>query len=175
MAVRKIIKMGHPLLMQPAAKVLEFNTPALDQLIEDMQDTMSAYDGAGLAATQIAVMQQVVIFGFDQNRRYPNADAVPKTVLINPEMTPLNDEQENGWEGCLSIPGMRGLVPRFKKILYRGYSPDGEAIEATAEGFHARVVQHEVDHLLGILYPYRIKNLQNFGYEDELFNRNASS
>jgi peptide deformylase len=169
MAVRKVIKMGHPLLLQTAKIVENFNTAELDQLIGDMKDTMAELNGAGLAAPQIAVSQRVMIFGVAENPRYPDVEPVPETVLINPEITILDPEQESGWEGCLSVPGMRGLVPRYKSIRYRGYDQKGELIEREAHGFHARVVQHELDHLDGILYPQRIKDMRNFGFEDALF------
>jgi len=169
MAVQKVIKMGHPLLFQRASKVENFNTPELDKLIIDMKDTMDELNGAGLAAPQIAVSLQIMIFGITENPRYPDIEPVPETVLINPEITILDSEKESAWEGCLSVPHMRGLVPRYKSIKYRGYNQKGELIEREASGFHARVVQHELDHLDGILYPQRIENMQNFGFEDELF------
>ena len=169
MAVRKVIKMGHPLLLQQAEKVKEFNTPELDELITDMKDTMADLDGAGLAAPQIAVSQRIMIFGVATNPRYPDVEHVPETVLINPEITVLDSEKESGWEGCLSVPHMRGLVPRYKSIIYKGYNQTGELIEREANGFHARVVQHELDHLDGILYPQRIEDIRNFGFEDALF------
>jgi len=169
MAVRKVIKMGDPLLLQTAKIVENFNSPELEQLVADMKDTMAELNGAGLAAPQIAVSQRVMIFGVAENPRYPDVEAVPETVLINPEVTLLDQEQESGWEGCLSVPGMRGLVPRYKSIRYRGYDQKGELIEREAHGFHARVVQHELDHLDGVLYPQRIKDMRNFGFEDVLF------
>ena len=169
MAVRKVIKMGHPLLLERAKEVESYATPELDSLINDMKDTMADLDGAGLAAPQIAQSLRIVIFGVEANSRYPDVESVPETVLINPEITVLDSEKEPGWEGCLSVPRMRGLVPRYKSIKYRGYDQNGELIEREASGFHARVVQHEVDHLDGILYPQRIENMQNFGFEDELF------
>lgn len=169
MAVRKVIKMGHPLLFQPAELVKEFNTAELDELIVDMKDTMDDLEGAGLAAPQIAVSQRVMIFGVTANPRYPDVEHVPETVLINPEITILDTEKESGWEGCLSVPSMRGLVPRYKAITYRGYDQTGVLIEREASGFHARVVQHELDHLDGILYPQRIEDMRNFGFEDTLF------
>jgi len=174
MAIRKILKMGHPLLTQTAELVKAFNTESLDQLIIDLNDTMEANNGAGLAAPQIGEMQQVVIFGVQKNPRYPDAESVPYTVLINPVITPLSDEIESGWEGCLSIPGMRGLVPRYTHIRYQGVAPNGDPIDIEAKGFHARVVQHEVDHLFGTLYPRRIKDLRYFGFEDELFTSDQS-
>jgi len=169
MAVRKVIKMGHPLLLQQAETVSNFNTPELDALIDDMKDTMQDLDGAGLAAPQIAISQRVMIFGVAENPRYPDVEHVPETVLINPEITILDSEKESGWEGCLSVPHMRGLVPRYKSIRYKGYDQYGELIEREASGFHARVVQHELDHLDGILYPQRIEDMKNFGFEDALF------
>lgn len=169
MTARAVLKMGHPILQQVAETVTEFNTPELHALLQDMQDTMRAMQGAGLAAPQIGVSQRVVIFGVTQNPRYPDVEPVPQTVLINPEIDYLDDTRVKGWEGCLSIPGMRGLVPRFQHIRYRGYDAMGERIEREAHGFHARVVQHEVDHLDGILYPYRIEDLREFGFNSELF------
>lgn len=169
MAVRKVIKMGHPLLLQQAELVTEFNTSELDDLITDMKDTMDDLDGAGLAAPQIAVSQRVIIFGVAANPRYPDVEHVPETVLINPEITILDTEKESGWEGCLSVPHMRGLVPRYKVIKYQGYDQKGVLIEREAQGFHARVVQHELDHLDGILYPQRIEDMRNFGFEEALF------
>ncbi len=169
MAVQQVIKMGHPLLLERAVEVENFNTVELNQLIADMKDTMAALNGAGLAAPQIAVSQRVVIFGISSNTRYPDAEFVPETVLINPEIAIIGANRESEWEGCLSVPHMRGLVPRYTSIRYRGYDEKGELIEREAHGFHARVVQHEVDHLDGILYPVRIENLKNFGFEDELF------
>jgi len=169
MAVRTILRMGDPLLLQRSAEVERFDTPQLRALITDMQDTMKAASGAGLAAPQIGVSQRVVIFGFDRNERYPDAPAVPKTVLINPVLTPLDAEEEEGWEGCLSVPGMRGLVPRRLRLRYQGQDQHGNAIDRTVDGFHARVVQHEVDHLDGILYPMRMRDLSRFGFQDVLF------
>jgi peptide deformylase len=161
--------MGHPLLLRRAAEVEAFDTPELMALLADMRDTMAALDGAGLAAPQIGVSSRVVIFGMDFNPRYPDAPPVPRTVLINPVLTPLSDEQEEGWEGCLSVPGMRGLVPRYTRLNYRGFDEHGASIDRTVEGFHARVVQHEVDHLDGILYPMRILDFRSFGFSEELF------
>ncbi len=158
-----------------ADPVEDFNTPALNMLVQDMQDTMAALDGAGLAAPQIGVSQRVVIFGVEANPRYPEVEAVPMTVLINPQIEVLDEEMENGWEGCLSVPGMRGLVSRYKRIRYRGFDPYGAPIERQATDFHARVVQHEVDHLDGILYPQRIQDLRNFGFEDALFPEQAEA
>jgi peptide deformylase len=147
----------------------KFDTPELHALIADMQDTMRALDGAGLAAPQIGVGLQVVIFGVDQNPRYPDAETVPQTVLINPMLTALDEQVEEGWEGCLSVPGMRGLVPRHTNLRYRGFDQYGNALDRSVSGFHARVVQHECDHLAGILYPMRIRDLRNFGFTEELF------
>lgn len=169
MPARPILRIGHPLLLQPALAVKEFNTPELDALITDMQDSMKKADGAGLAANQIGVLQRVVIFGFEHNPRYPDREPVERTVLVNPEIQIIGDGIESDWEGCLSVPGMRGWVPRHRQIIYRGFNPQGERIQRKAEGFHARLVQHEVDHLDGILYPHRIEDMQKFGYEDELF------
>ncbi|HID48613.1 MAG TPA: peptide deformylase [Chromatiales bacterium] len=169
MAVKETLKMGHPLLHQVAQPVANFTTPALDALVQDMLDTMQTLNGAGLAAPQIGVSLRVVIFGVEANPRYPEIEPVPRTVLINPEITVLDEETEEGWEGCLSVPGLRGLVPRYTRIRYTGRDPQGERLEREATGFHARVVQHEVDHLDGILYPQRIRDLRNFGYESVLF------
>lgn len=169
MTVKTVLRMGHPILQQVAKPVLEFNTPALNDLIADMFDTMRHLDGAGLAAPQIGVSLRVVIFGFGHNERYPDAEAVPETVLINPEVQPQSDDIEEGWEGCLSVPGLRASVPRYAEIVYSGFDPQGERIERRVSGFHARVVQHEVDHLDGILYPQRIRDFNNFGFEQELF------
>lgn len=167
--IRDILKMGDPRLLQPARPVQRFNTPELRTLIEDMFDTMDHANGAGLAAPQIGVDLQVVIFGFERNPRYPDAPQVPKTVLINPELTPLSDEMEDGWEGCLSVPGLRGMVPRHTSLRYAGFDLMGQRIERVAEGFHARVVQHECDHLRGILYPMRVKDFSKFGFTEVLF------
>jgi peptide deformylase len=169
MAVREILKMGDPRLLRIAAPVTEFDTPDLLALVEDMFDTMRAAHGAGLAAPQIGEDLQLVIFGFEYNERYPDAPPVPQTVLINPVIEPLGEEQVDGWEGCLSVPGLRGVVPRFARIRYRGFDPQGRAIEREADGFHARVVQHECDHLIGRLYPTRMTDLSRFGYTRVLF------
>ena len=169
MALRSVLKMGDPRLLEKARRVERFDTPELHALIRDMQDTMAALDGAGLAAPQIGVDQQIVIFGVEANPRYPDAEPVPRTVLVNPVLEPVDEEIEEGWEGCLSVPGMRGLVPRFKRLRYRGFDQYGKPIERTVEDFHARVVQHECDHLEGILYPMRIRDLRNFGFTEELF------
>lgn len=168
MAVQEVIKMGHPLLLARAKEVENFGTPELDSLITDMKDTMAALNGAGLAAPQIAVSLRIVIFGVSDNSRYPDVDAVPETVLINPEISIIGSERESAWEGCLSIPHMRGLVPRYTSIRYRGHDAQGNLIERDAHGFHARVVQHEVDHLDGVLYPFRVEDMKDFGYEDAL-------
>ena len=169
MTIKTVLRMGDPRLLEPARPVADFDTPELHELIADMQDTMTALNGAGLAAPQIGVGLQVVIFGLDHNPRYPDAEAVPQTVLINPQLTVLDEEMEEGWEGCLSVPGMRGLVPRFRRLRYRGVDAWGNPIDRSVEGFHARVVQHECDHLAGILYPMRIRDLRNFGFIEELF------
>ncbi|TFW32997.1 peptide deformylase [Massilia horti] len=169
MTVREILKMGDPRLLRVAEPVQEFNTPALDALIADMFETMHAVNGAGLAAPQIGENLQLVIFGFQHNTRYPEAPEVPETVLINPTLRPLSDEMEEGWEGCLSVPGLRGSVPRYSRLLYEGFDQLGNPIIRQVEGFHARVVQHEVDHLLGVLYPARIKDFSRFGYTEILF------
>jgi peptide deformylase len=161
--------MGDPLLLQVAQPVEKFDTPELRELLVDMHDTMAALNGAGLAAPQIGVSLQVVIFGVGKNPRYPQAEEVPYTVLINPQLTPVDDVMEDGWEGCLSVPGMRGLVPRYKRLRYQGFDPVGAPIDRTVSDFHARVVQHEVDHLNGVLYPMRIRDLRNFGFNEELF------
>ncbi len=161
--------MGDPRLLQASRPVEAYGTPELHALIGDMQDTMRAANGAGLAAPQIGVGLRVVIFGFESNPRYPQAEAVPFTILVNPVLTPLSDELEEGWEGCLSVPGLRGVVPRWARLVYRGFDADGSLIEREATGFHARVVQHECDHLDGILYPMRIRDFTRFGYTDVLF------
>jgi peptide deformylase len=162
--------MGDPRLLEHSAPVRTFSTTDLDALLEDMRDTMTALNGAGLAAPQIGVLQRVVIFGVGRNPRYPDAEEVPETVLINPELEPIApQEMEDDWEGCLSVPGMRGLVPRYRHLRYRGFDERGQAIDRTVTGFHARVVQHEVDHLNGVLYPTRIRDLTKFGFTAELF------
>jgi len=167
MAVRPVLKMGEPLLRQVAAPVQRFDAE-LTALVADMTETMHALNGAGLAAPQIGVSLRVVIFEITSNPRYPDVAPIPFTVLVNPQLTPLGDEQEEGWEGCLSVPGLRGLVPRFRRLRYRGCDIEGAVIDRTVAGFHARVVQHEVDHLDGILYPERMRDLRNFGFEDAL-------
>ncbi len=161
--------MGDPLLLRRSAEVAQFNTAELHALVRDMEETMLAANGAGLAAPQIGVSQRVVIFGFVHNDRYPDAPAVPRTVLVNPVLTPVDETEELGWEGCLSVPGMRGLVPRHLRLRYQGQDQFGAAIDRTVDGFHARVVQHEVDHLDGILYPMRMRDLSKFGFQDVLF------
>jgi peptide deformylase len=161
--------MGHPLLRQVAAPVERFGTDELHALVADMDDTMRANDGAGIAAPQIGVPLRVVIFEVTHNPRYPQAEAVPYTVLVNPSLEPIGDERDDAWEGCLSVPGLRGVVSRHSRLRYRGWDPAGNAIDRTVTGFHARVVQHEVDHLDGILYPMRITDLRQFGFEAELF------
>ncbi len=169
MAIREVLRMGDTRLLQRAEPVSNFTSRALRELLADMRDTMRALDGAGLAAPQIGVNLRVVIFGVEKNPRYPDAETVPQTVLINPVITPLSDEMEEDWEGCLSVPGMRGLVPRHASLRYQGSDAQGAPIDRTVSGFHARVVQHECDHLDGILYPMRILDLRNFGYTDVLF------
>ncbi len=167
MPVKNVLVMGDPRLLQVARAVSEFNTPALTLLVQDMLDTMAALNGAGLAAPQIGVDLRVVIFGIDRNPRYPQAEPVPMTILINPQIEALSEETYEGWEGCLSLPGLRGLVPRYKHIRYRGYDPQGNLIDREVSDFHARVVQHECDHLDGILFPRRIRDMRYFGFEKE--------
>jgi peptide deformylase len=170
MAVQTILKMGDPRLLRVAQPVQKFNTPELQALLQDLQDTMLAANGAGLAAPQIGVDLQVVIFGSDAlNPRYPDAPVVPRTVLVNPVITPIGTEEEEGWEGCLSVPGLRAMVPRFAKIRYTGFDDKGQAIDRVADGFHARVVQHECDHLIGKLYPMRVRDFTQFGFTEVLF------
>jgi peptide deformylase len=170
MAVHEILKMGDERLLRVAQPVTEFDTDALHLLVADMFETMRAVNGAGLAAPQIAVDLQLVIFGTDAvNPRYPDAPEVPRTVLLNPVITPIGDEEEEGWEGCLSVPGLRGMVPRWSRIRYTGFDPFGEPIERDVDGFHARVVQHECDHLIGKLYPMRVRDFTKFGYTQVLF------
>ncbi|MES2957407.1 MAG: peptide deformylase [Pseudomonadota bacterium] len=169
MTVRDILKMGDARLLRIAEPVRAFDTPELHTLIADMFDTMEAANGAGLAAPQIGENLQLVIFGFSKNARYPDAAPVPRTVLINPGIEPIGAEEEEGWEGCLSVPGLRGVVPRWSRIRYRGLDPLGQAIEREADGFHARVVQHEVDHLIGRLYPTRMRDLTQLGFTSVLF------
>ena len=169
MAIRDVLKMGDPRLLAVAEPVHEFGTPELDGLLADMRDTMRDLNGAGLAAPQIGVGLRVVIFGFEHNPRYPEAEPVPYTVLINPLLTPLGEAQDEDWEGCLSVPGMRGLVPRYRQLRYTGQDAAGHPIDRSVQDFHARVVQHEVDHLDGILYPRRIRDLTQFDFNDALF------
>jgi peptide deformylase len=169
MTVREILKMGDPRLLRVAGPVTAFDTPELRRLVDDMFETMHAANGAGLAAPQIGVDLAVVIFGFGKNQRYPDAPPVPETVLINPTITPLTDAEEEGWEGCLSVPGLRAVVPRFARIRYAGFDARGLPIEREADGFHARVVQHECDHLIGKLYPMRVRDFTRFGYTSVLF------
>lgn len=168
MAIKSVLRMGDPRLLETAAAVTRFDTPELHQLVEDLLDTMRAEDGAGLAAPQIAVGLRVVVFGFDKNNRYPDAEPVPQTVLINPIIKVLAEQREEGWEGCLSVPGLRGVVPRYTHIRYSGYDPFGKPIEREAQHFHARVVQHECDHLDGILYPQRMSDMRRFGFTEVL-------
>ena len=169
MAVREILRMGDPRLLQQALPVTEFNGPELETLLQDMRDTMLSAGGVGLAAPQIGVSVQVVMFGFEHSERYPDAPPVPMTVLINPVIEALDPDQEEGWEGCLSVPGLRGQVPRHTRIRYRGQNAQGEPIERIVDGFHARVVQHECDHLWGMLYPMRMTDLRKLGYTEVLF------
>ncbi|GHU03473.1 peptide deformylase [Betaproteobacteria bacterium] len=168
MAIRPVLRMGDARLMQRAQEVALFDTPELHTLIADMNDTMLAQGGVGLAAPQIGVGLRIVVFGFDTNPRYPDAESVPYTILINPLLTPASEELEDGWEGCLSLPGLRGLVPRWRHLRYEGFDACGQRIDRTVEGFHARVVQHETDHLDGVLYPMRMKDMSRFGFTDDL-------
>ena len=171
MTVRSILKMGEPLLLQETAlvPVEKISSPEIQNIIQDMLDTMKAANGAGLAAPQIGIPLQIVVFGFEKNSRYPNEAPISQTILINPTITPLENTQEDGWEGCLSVPGLRGLVPRYTSIRYQGYDEKGEIIDRSVKGFHARVVQHECDHLIGKLYPTRIKDMTKFGFTEVLF------
>ena len=169
MAIRNILRMGDARLLRHAAEVRSFDSVELEELLRDMRDTMKALDGVGLAAPQIGIDLRVVIFCVESNPRYPDAEVVPDTVLINPVLTPLSDAKEDGWEGCLSVPGMRGLVPRYTHLRYQGFDQFGSLIDRTVSGFHARVVQHECDHLDGMLYPMRIADMRNFGFSGELF------
>ena len=169
MTVRTLLRMGDPRLLDVAKPVEDLNAPEIKELIQDMFDTMAAAGGVGLAAPQIGVGLQVVIFGFEKSERYPEAEPVPQTILINPVITLLSDEEELGWEGCLSVPGLRGEVPRYKRIRYQGFDETGKAMDRTVEGFHARVVQHECDHLIGKLYPMRMRDMSRFGFTDVLF------
>ena len=167
--IREVLRMGDPRLWQPSLRVERCPSPELDALLADMRDTMQALNGAGLAAPQIGVPLRVVIFGMEFNPRYPDAEPVPYTELVNPVLTPLSDGMEEGWEGCLSVPGLRGVVPRYTRLRYEGLAPDGTPIARDVDGFHARVVQHECDHLDGILYPMRMKDLSRFGFTEVLF------
>ena len=167
--IREVLRMGDPRLLQRSQEIQQFGTPELQALLQDMRDTMAHLNGAGLAAPQIGVNLRVVIFGVHANPRYPNAEEVPDTVLINPVLEPLGTELEEGWEGCLSVPGMRGVVPRYKRLRYRGVDENGKPFEREVGDFHARVVQHEVDHLDGILYPMRIRDFSKFGFNEALF------
>ncbi len=169
MSVKNVLKMGHPILQQVAEPVTAFNTATLDDIIQAMYDTMAALDGAGLAAPQIGIQQRIVIFCVEDNPRYPDIEPVPDTILINPEITLLSDEYVADWEGCLSVPGLRGLVARCQKIKYSGFDQFGNVVERIADDFHARVVLHEVDHLDGILYPQRMDDMSQLGFEQELF------
>jgi len=169
MAVREVLRMGDRRLLERSSPVERFDTPELHALLQDMHDTMDALNGAGLAAPQIGEQLRVVIFGVARNPRYPSAEPVPYTVLINPIITPLSEDLEEGWEGCLSVPGMRGVVPRYTQLRYQGYDQFGVPIDRSVSGFHARVVQHEYDHLDGILYPMRIRDMRNFGFHDVIF------
>jgi peptide deformylase len=169
MAIRPVLRMGDARLWQRAQAVESFATPELQALVADMEETMHALDGAGLAAPQIGVGLRVVIFGFEDNARYPEVGSVPYTVLINPVLEPLSDEIEEGWEGCLSVPGLSGWVPRWRYLRYTGFDPFGRPIDRSVEGFHARVVQHESDHLDGILYPMRMRDFRRFGFSEDLF------
>ena len=175
MAVHKVLRIGDPRLLRVAEPVMTFHTPALHTLVQDMFDTMAALNGAGLAAPQIGVNLRAVIFGFEANPRYPDVEPVPITVLINPELEPLSDETAEDWEGCLSVPGMRGLVPRFTRLRYSGFDQHGAHFIREVSDFHARVVQHECDHLDGVLYPRRIRDLTRFGFEEELFPKRETS
>jgi peptide deformylase len=167
--IRDVLRMGEPRLLQRSVTVEAFGTPALEALLADLRDTMAARSGAGLAAPQIGVLQQVVIFGVERNERYPDAEPVPYTELVNPVLTPLSDERDEDWEGCLSVPGLRGMVSRYRHMRYEGFDPRGRPIRREVTGFHARVVQHECDHLLGILYPMRMRDLSRFGFTDIIF------
>lgn len=169
MAIKPVLRMGEPLLFAKAEPVAQFDTPELHALIQDMHDTMAQMNGAGIAAPQIGMSLRVVIFGVGSNPRYPDAEQVPYTVLINPVLSPVGDAMDDGWEGCLSVPGMRGVVSRFTRLHYTGFDQYGQSIDRLVSGFHARVVQHECDHLDGILYPIRIQDLTNFGFADVLF------
>ena len=174
MAVREVLKIGNPLLLHVSEPIIRFNMPELETLIADMFDTMASLNGAGLAAPQIGVLKRLVIFGVEENPRYPDVEPVPTTILINPVITPMSKETDDDWEGCLSVPLMRGMVPRYSHIRYSGVDQHGHAIECEVRGFHARVVQHECDHLDGVLYPQRIKDMRMFGLESEIFKERES-
>jgi peptide deformylase len=167
--IRDVLRMGDPRLLERSREVTETRSALIAALLEDMRDTMRAHNGAGLAAPQIGVGLRVVIFGVERNPRYPDVEPVPYTELINPVLAPLSDEMEDGWEGCLSVPGLRGVVPRYRRMRYRGFDPAGNVIERDVDGFHARVVQHECDHLDGVLYPMRVRDFTRFGFTDVLF------
>lgn len=167
--IRDVLRMGDPRLLQRSRPVAQFGTPELAALVDDLRDTMAAQNGAGLAAPQIGVLLQVVIFGVERNPRYPDAEPVPYTELVNPVLTPLASDMDEDWEGCLSVPGLRGLVPRYSRLRYEGFDPRGRPIRRDVSGFHARVVQHECDHLLGVLYPMRMRDMSRFGFTDVLF------
>lgn len=167
--IREVLRMGDPRLLEVSREIEVFGTAELQELIQDMRDTMAHLDGAGLAAPQIGVLLRIVIFGVRRNPRYPDAEEVPETVLINPVLEPLGRETEEGWEGCLSVPGLRGVVPRFQRLRYRGVDQYGKSIDRSVDGFHARVVQHECDHLDGVLYPMRMQDLSKLGFTDVLF------
>ncbi len=167
--IREVLKMGDPRLLERAAPIERFGTPELAALVQDMRDTMAHLSGAGLAAPQIGVGLRIVIFGIRSNPRYPDAGEVPDTVLVNPVVTPVTDDMEGGWEGCLSVPGMRGWVPRYRRLRYAGFDAQGVRFEREVDGFHARVVQHECDHLDGVLYPFRMRDLSRFGFIEALF------
>ena len=169
MAIKEILRMGNPELLKKSEAIVEFNNDELNCLIQDMIETMKANDGAGLAAPQVGIFKRLVIFGFDENDRYPDEESVPFTVLINPKIKPLSDDKDEAWEGCLSVPGMRGVVPRYKEIHYEGFDQYGIKISRKVDGFHARVVQHDCDHLDGILYPMKIEDYRYFGFHDEIF------
>ncbi len=173
MTVRDVLRMGDPRLLEPAQPAAELDTADLHALVQDLWDTMAAHQGVGLAAPQIAHGLRVAVLGGDGSLRYPEAESVPATALVNPKIYPLSEEKEEEWEGCLSLPGMRGLVPRFRTIRYTAFTPEGKPIDREASGFHARVVQHECDHLDGLLYPLRIRDLRNFGFEREMVGRTS--
>jgi len=173
MAIKQILRIGNPILRQATESITAFDTPDLHNLIQDMKDTMEANNGAGLAAIQIGITKQVMIFGIEKNPRYPDVETIPSTTIINPKYEVLNKEKEDGWEGCLSVPGMRGLVPRYKHIRYYGFDEFGAVIEREVTNFHARVFQHEFDHIEGVLYPDKIEKKNCFGFIEELDNSGA--